>query len=69
MTEEERMAYMKEFTTKYSKQLKEYGFLQKFDDSKRYLMEHNYLACEETANFLVIECINFAMEKVILMIT
>ena len=64
MTEEERVDYMKKFTKKHEKDIKHYGFLQKFDDSKAFLLEHNALACEETANYLVIECINLAMEEV-----
>ena len=30
-----------------------YGWLNKFDDSKRFLLERPHLACEETANYLV----------------
>ena len=65
MTEEEREKYMKEFVKKHEKEMKEFGWLSKFDDSKAFLTEHNYLACEETANYLVIQCINLAMEEVI----
>lgn len=55
---------MKEFVKKYEEQLKHYGWLHKFEDSKNYLQEHHHLACEETANYLVIQCINLAMEEV-----
>ena len=64
MTEEEKVAYMKAFTKKHEENIKKFGFLRKFDDSKAFLLEHNALACEETANYLVIECINLAMEEV-----
>ena len=64
MTEDERLKYMKEFTEKYGDELRHFGVLQKYDDSARYLQEKPHLACEETANFLVIECINHAMEEV-----
>eukprot|EP00095_Tigriopus_kingsejongensis_P009831 maker-scaffold21_size687808-snap-gene-1.15 protein:Tk09831 transcript:maker-scaffold21_size687808-snap-gene-1.15-mRNA-1 annotation:"hsp90 co-chaperone cdc37" len=63
MTEEEREQFMREFVKKYEKEIKHYGWLKKFDDSKAYLMEHNHLACEDTANYLVIQCINLAMEE------
>ena len=36
---------------------------QKYDDSKRFLQEHPELVCEETANYLVIQCINYEMEE------
>lgn len=64
MTEEEKVAYMKEFTKKYKSDITKFGYLRKFDDSKAFLLENTALACEETANFLVIECINLAMEEV-----
>lgn len=63
MTDEEREKYMKEFVKKHEKEMKEYGWLHKFDDSKSFLNEHKHLACEETANYLVIQCINLAMEE------
>lgn len=64
MTEEEREEYMRAFVKKHESEIKHFGWLSKFDDSKKYLMEHTYLACEETANYLVIQCINLAMEEV-----
>ena len=64
MSDEERESYMREFVKKHEKEIKAYGWLAKFDDSKAYLNEHNHLACEETANYLVIQCINLAMEEV-----
>lgn len=62
LTEEEREQKMKDFVKTNEKLLKQYGMLQKFDDSKRFLMENNHLACENTANYLVIWCINLEME-------
>lgn len=63
MSEEEKETYMREFVKKHEAEIKSYGWLAKFDDSKKFLMENNYLACEETANYLVITCINLAMEE------
>jgi len=64
MTDEEREVKMKEFVKKNEKEIKEYGMMQKFDDSKKFLMDgRTYLACEETANYLVIWCINLEMEE------
>lgn len=53
-----------EFTKKYKSEICKYGMLQKWDDSKQYLTEHNYLVCEETANYLVIWCIDLEVEEV-----
>jgi len=62
LTEEEREKKMKDFVLKYEKEIKAFGWLKKFDDSKAYMMEHTHLACEETANYLVIHCLNLEME-------
>uniref|UniRef100_U5EY37 Hsp90 co-chaperone Cdc37 n=1 Tax=Corethrella appendiculata TaxID=1370023 RepID=U5EY37_9DIPT len=63
MTEEEREKYTQEFITKYKKELKEYGMYSKYIDSKKYLLKHHHLVCEETANYLVIWCIQLEMEE------
>jgi len=62
ISEEEKEKRMKKFVKDNEKLMKEYGMLQKFDDSKRYLQEHTHLACEETANYLVIWCLDLEME-------
>lgn len=38
--------------------------LRKYDDSQHFLQEHPHLACEETANYLVIWCVNLEVEEV-----
>ncbi|KAL4702711.1 hypothetical protein ACJJTC_011576 [Scirpophaga incertulas] len=62
LTEEEKEERIKEFIAENEKLLKQFGMLRKYDDSKKFLLEHNNLACEETANYLVIWCINLEME-------
>lgn len=62
LTEDEREQKMKEFVKENKKLLQQYGMLKHFDDSKRFLMEHTQLTCENTANYLVIWCINLEME-------
>ena len=52
------------FTKDYEKQIKQFGMLRKYDDSQEYLLEHPHLTCEETANYLVIWCINLEVEEV-----
>jgi len=64
LSEEEKEKRMKKFVKENEKLIKEYGMLQKFDDSKRFLMDGNTnLACEETANYLVIWCLDLQMEE------
>lgn len=37
---------------------------RKYEDSERFLMDNTQLACEETANYLVLWCIDLAVEEV-----
>lgn len=55
---------MKEFVKTNEKSLKKFGMLRRYDDSKQYLQENSHLVCENTANYLVIWCINLEMEEV-----
>lgn len=64
LTDQEREDKMKSFIKTYEKDMKEFGMLQKYDDSKRYLQDKLHLVCEETANYLVMWCINLQMEDV-----
>lgn len=57
---------MKKFVKENEQILKKFGMLRRFDDSKRFLQEHQHLVCEDTANYLVIWCINLEMEEVCL---
>ncbi|ERL87001.1 hypothetical protein D910_04404 [Dendroctonus ponderosae] len=54
---------MKLFIKENEKDLKHYGMLRKYEDSRQFLKEHNHLVCENTANYLVIWCINLEMEE------
>lgn len=38
--------------------------LRRWDDSQRYLSDNPDLVCEETANYLVIMCIDLEVEEV-----
>lgn len=64
LTEEEREARMKKFIKENEKDLKHFGMLRKYDDSKVFLKSHHHLVCEDTANYLVIWCLNLEMEEV-----
>ncbi|XP_076311438.1 cell division cycle protein 37 isoform X2 [Tachypleus tridentatus] len=63
MSEEDKTEHYKKYVKENESLLKKYGMLQKYDDSKRFLQEHPHLACEDTANYLVIWCINLEVEE------
>jgi cell division cycle protein 37 len=63
LTEEQREIKMKEYVTAHEDDIKKFGWMQKFDDSKAFMTEKPFLACEETANYLVIHCLNLAMKE------
>ncbi len=62
LTEEQRGIRLHEFTNKYEKELKQFGMLRKYDDSRKFLSQYPDLACEDTANYLTFWCIDLAME-------
>jgi len=63
LTEEEREEKMRNFVKAHKKEIEEFGWLKKYEDSKAYMMDRTYLACEETANYLVIHCLNLELEE------
>lgn len=63
LSDEEKERRMQDFVKDNEKLLKQFGMLRKYDDSKKFLLDHNQLVCEATANYLVIWCINLEMEK------
>lgn len=62
-TEEEKEKKHKTFVEKYEQQIKHFGMLRRWDDSQRYLSDNPSLVCEETANYLVIMCIDLEVEE------
>lgn len=63
LTDEEKEKRMKQFVKENEKKLKEFGMLRKYSDSKKFLTDNPQLICENTANYLVIWCINLEMEE------
>ncbi|XP_056644633.1 hsp90 co-chaperone Cdc37 [Diorhabda sublineata] len=63
LTEEQKEARLNKFIKENEKDLKHFGLLRKYDDSKAFLKSHNNLVCEDTANYLVVWCINLEMEE------
>ncbi|GIY19253.1 hsp90 co-chaperone Cdc37 [Caerostris extrusa] len=63
LTEEEKAERQTKFNKENEKLLKKFGMFQKYEDSKNFLREHPHLACEETANYLVLWCISLEVEE------
>ncbi|XP_077326346.1 hsp90 co-chaperone Cdc37 [Lithobates pipiens] len=63
VSEEEKEQKHKTFVEKNVKQLKHFGMLHRWDDSQKYLSDNSHLVCEETANYLVIWCIDLEVEE------
>lgn len=63
LTDEEKERKMKDFVKDNEKLLKQFGMMKKFEDSRKFLLDHHHLVCESTANYLVIWCINLEMEN------
>ncbi|XP_075403003.1 hsp90 co-chaperone Cdc37 [Tenrec ecaudatus] len=62
-SEEAREQKHKTFVEKYEQQIKHFGMLHRWDDSQKYLSDNVHLVCEETANYLVIWCIDLEVEE------
>lgn len=62
-TEEQKEHKHKTFVEKYEKQIKHFGMMRRWDDSQKYLSDNSHLVCEETANYLVIMCIDLEVEE------
>lgn len=61
-TEEEKENELRDFVKKYEKEIKEYGMFRRYEDSMKYMQEHTHLASDNTANYLVIWCINLELD-------
>ncbi|KAM9313135.1 hsp90 co-chaperone Cdc37 [Gastrophryne carolinensis] len=62
-TEEQKEQKHKTFVEKNKKLLKHFGMLHRWDDSQKFLSDNPNLVCEETANYLVIWCIDLEVEE------
>ncbi|XP_006818504.1 hsp90 co-chaperone Cdc37-like isoform X1 [Saccoglossus kowalevskii] len=63
MTEEELDQKHKSFMEVNEAHIKKFGMMRRWDDSMTFLLEHPILACEETANYLAIWCIDLEVEE------
>lgn len=63
MTDEERSEKYRVFLDKNKAKIKHFGMLKHYEDSKKFLMENYDLVCEDTANYLVVWCIDLELEE------
>ena len=49
---------------KYKKEIEHYGMLYDYNDSEDYLRQNPHLACDDTANYLALWCINLEVQEV-----
>ncbi|KAL8588467.1 hypothetical protein ACOMHN_054046 [Nucella lapillus] len=63
MTDEEKADKQQAFSKKYKPEIRKFGMMQRYEDSQQFLQEHPHLVCEETANYLVIWCIDLEVEE------
>lgn len=47
---------------KHRSKVKHFGMLKHYEDSKKYLLDNPELVCEDTANYLVVWCIDLEIE-------
>jgi len=62
MTDEEKAEEMTEFLKANKAKVKEFGMFRKFEDSRKFMQENLHLACEHSANYLVLWCVELEME-------
>lgn len=58
MTEDEKAELQVKFNKENEPLMKKFGMFKRYEDSEQFLKEHPHLVCEETANYLVIWCVN-----------
>nr|XP_046228046.1 hsp90 co-chaperone Cdc37-like isoform X1 [Scatophagus argus]XP_046228056.1 hsp90 co-chaperone Cdc37-like isoform X1 [Scatophagus argus] len=62
-TQEEKVEKHKTFVEKHAREIRHFGMLRRWDDSQKYLSENPHLVCEETANCLIVICIDFEIDE------
>ncbi|XP_059957033.1 hsp90 co-chaperone Cdc37-like 1 isoform X2 [Mesoplodon densirostris] len=53
----------KSFMQKHEQKIRHFGMLSRWDDSQRFLSDHPYLVCEETAKYLILWCFHLEAEQ------
>ena len=63
LSEEEKAERQVKFNKDNEQLMKKFGMFKRYDDSEQFLKDHPLLVCEETANYLVIWCINLQVSS------
>jgi len=63
LTEEEQLERSKKFMDENKTDIKKYGMLHEYHDTEELLTKNPHLACEDTANYLVVWCIDLEVEE------
>ncbi len=63
LSEEEKQKQTEEFYNKYGSHIKKFGFLRRWNDSKEFLLERPEICCDDTANYLTVECLKYELEE------
>jgi len=63
LTEDEKAERSQAFMDKYKKEIEHYGMLYDYNDSEDYLRKNPHLACDDTANYLALWCINLEVQE------
>lgn len=58
------LCFQADFIKKHKQDVKKYGMFSKYDDTQEFLEKNPFLVCEETANYLVLWCIDLEIEEV-----
>ncbi|NWV11185.1 CD37L protein, partial [Ptilonorhynchus violaceus] len=53
----------KSFVQNHEQKIRYFGMLGRWDDSQRFLSDHPYLVCEETAKYLILWCFHLEAEQ------
>ncbi|XP_032600625.1 hsp90 co-chaperone Cdc37-like 1 isoform X2 [Taeniopygia guttata] len=61
--DEEDEDIYKSFMQKHEQKIRYFGMLGRWDDSQRFLSDHPYLVCEETAKYLILWCFHLEAEQ------
>jgi len=62
LSEDEKTEQMKIFVKENSAKIKQFGLFKNYDDSRKFMQENLHLACEYSANYLVLWCIDLELE-------
>ncbi|XP_074640000.1 hsp90 co-chaperone Cdc37-like [Tubulanus polymorphus] len=63
LTEDEKAERLQKFVKENKSRIEKFGMMRKYEDSQEYLLQNRDLVCDESANHLVIWCINLQVEE------